>query len=308
MKSWGPFLLCLLLSLGIWLAHNLSLTYTDLVSVGVVAESNLEGRAQRSDSEVEVTARVRASGFNLIWMARRRSVTVFFQAEDLVHREGDLYAIAAADLQKYAPYIFGDATVVENFNARELLFRFKPEYSRKVPVRAARSLSFRPQYILRGDITLEPDSVLIFGDRWRVDDIDAIYTRTISHSDLRKSVHGTVKLEKPSGIRLSADHVAYGIELTRFVELEGSVPVQIRGVPPGVRLYLRPTEVQLQLKCIFPLSSNPVDQAVVYVDYAEFLASRGGACILHCDTLPASVIDVRIVPEVCECIEISEKQ
>ena len=70
MKSWGPFLLCLLLSMGIWLAHNLSLTYTDLVSVGVVAESNLEGRAQRSSSEVEVTARVRASGFHLIWTHR----------------------------------------------------------------------------------------------------------------------------------------------------------------------------------------------------------------------------------------------
>lgn len=306
MKSWGPFLLCLLLSLGIWLAHNLSLTYTDLVSVGVVAESNLEGRAQRSNAEVEVTARVRASGFNLIWMARRRNVTVFFQAEDLEHRDGDVYAISAADLQKYAPYIFGDDTVVESFSARELQFRFKPEYSRKVPVRAVRSLSFRPQYILRGDIALEPDSVLIFGDKWRVDDIDAVYTRNISHSDLRKSVHGTVKLEKPSGVRLSTDQIAYSIELTRFVELEGEVPVQMRGVPPGVKMLLRPATVQLQLKCIFPLSSNPVDQAVVYADYAEFLASRGGACILHCDHLPQSVIDARVVPEVCDCIEITE--
>lgn len=292
--------------MGIWLAHNLSLTYTDLVSVGVVAESNLEGRAQRSSAEVEVTARVRASGFHLIWMARRRSVTVFFQAEDLVHREGDLYAIAAGDLQNYAPYIFGDATVVESFSAREWLFRFKPEYSRKVPVRANRSLSFKPQYILRGDIAIEPDSVLIFGEQWRVDDIDAIYTRNISHSELRKSVHGTVKLEKPSGIRLSTDQVAYSIELTRFVELQGEVPVQMRGVPPGVRMHLRPATVQLQLKCIFPLSSNPVDQAVVYADYDEFLASKSGSCILHCDHLSASVIDARVVPQVVECLEIAE--
>ncbi len=306
MKSWGPFLLCLLLSLGIWLAHNLSLTYTDLVSVGVVAESNLEGRALRSNSEVEVTARVRASGFHLIWMARKRNVTVFFRAEDLSHREGDVFAISAEDLQKYATDIFGDASVVERFNAKELLFRFKPEYSRKVPVRASRSLSFKPQYILRGDISLEPDSVLIFGDQWRVDDIDAIYTRNITHSDLRKSVHGTVKLEKPSGVRLSTDHVAYGIELTRFVELEGEVPVQLRGVPQGVKMLLRPASVQLQLKCIFPLSSNPVDQAVVYVDYADFLQSRGGACILRCDNLPASVLEFHLVPQVCECLEMSE--
>lgn len=292
--------------MGIWLAHNLSLTYTDLVSVGVVAESNLEGRAQRSSSEVEVTARVRASGFHLIWMARRRSVTVFFRAEDLEHREGELFAISAEDLQKYGTDIFGDASVVERFNARELLFRFKPEYSRKVPVRANRSLSFKPQYFLRGDITLEPDSVLIFGEKWRVDDIDAIYTRNITHNDLRKSVHGTVKLEKPAGVRLSADHVAYGIELTRFVELEGTVPVQVRGVPPGVTMRVRPLSVQLQLKCIFPLSSNPVDHAVVYADYAEFLASREGACLLHCDSLSAGVLDCRIIPQVCECMEITE--
>ncbi|MBQ7269565.1 MAG: hypothetical protein IJS62_06915 [Bacteroidales bacterium] len=306
MKSWGPFLLCLLLSMGIWLAHNLSLTYTDQVSIGVVAESNLEGRALRSSSEVEVTARIRASGFHLIWMARPHVVTVFFRAEDLVHREGDVFTVSAADLMKYSSDIFGNASVVERFNSSELQVRFKPEYSRKVPVRASRSLSFKPQYILRGDIALEPDSVLIFGDRWRVDDIDAIYTRNIAHSDLRKSVHGTVKLEKPSGIRLSADHVSYDIELTRFVELQGEVAVQMRGVPPGVKMHLRPSTVHLHLKCIFPLSSNPVDQAVVYADYDEFLQTRSGSCILHCDNLPASVLDCRIVPQVCECIEISE--
>ena len=292
--------------MGIWLAHNLSLTYTDLVSVGVVAESNMEGRAQRSASEVEVTARVRASGFHLIWMARRRSVTVFFRAEDLQHREGDVFSVSADDLSKYATDIFGDASVVERFNTRELLFRFKPEYSRKVPVRANRSLSFKPQYILRGEVSLDPDSVLIFGDKWRVDDIDAVYTRNITHSELRKSVHGTVKLEKPSGVRLSTDHVAYGIELTRFVELQGEVPIQMRGVPPGVQMHLRPTTARLHLKCIFPLSSNPVDQAVVYADYAEFLRSREGVCLLHCDSLPASVLECSFVPQVCECIEISE--
>lgn len=306
MKSWGPFLLCLLLSMGIWLAHNLSLTYTDLVSVGVVAESNLEGRAMRSEAEVEVTARVRSSGFNLIWMARRHSVTVFFNADDFVHRDGDFFSISAVDLQKYAPAIFGDATVVESFYSRDLIFRFKPEYSRKVPVRASKALSFRPQYILREDISLEPDSVLIFGDKWRVDDIDAIYTRTIAHSDLRKSVHGTAKLEKPSGIRLSCDHVTYSIELTRFVELEGEAKVSVKGAPASVSMNIRPSTVHVQMKCIFPLSSNPVEQAEVYIDYREFLESRGGTCMLHCDNLPESVLEYRLIPEICECTEMVE--
>ena len=113
MKKWAQLLLCLLVSAGIWFIHNLSQNYVNIVSVPVVAESNIDGRARRSTSDATVTAQVRASGFRQASLGRRnkRPVTVSFDAADLRHESGDLYAIGTNELYKYAAAIFGDGVV-----------------------------------------------------------------------------------------------------------------------------------------------------------------------------------------------------
>ena len=80
MKGWVQFLLCVLLSAGFWLVLNLSQDYVALVSVPVVAESNIEGRAAVSTSEATATAQVSASGFRQLVLSRRhkRPVQVVF--------------------------------------------------------------------------------------------------------------------------------------------------------------------------------------------------------------------------------------
>lgn len=304
MKSALPFLLCLLLSLGIWLTHNLSLTYSDLVSVPVIAESKLEGRAGRSSAEVEIAARVRSSGFNLIWLSRKGITTVFFDPADLFYAGDDLYGIRPEALTRYATDIYGDAVSVEGFISSNLRFKFAEEYSRKVPVKIVKSLTFKPQYTLKGEIAATPDSVLVFGDEWRVKDIDAISTRPIVHNDLRKPVHGNVRLIKPAGVRLSEESISYSIELSRFVELQAIRPVNVRGVPDSLSVSVYPGTAKIFMKCIFPLSSsNPAEAASLFVDYAAFRESADGICVIQCDSLPESVLDMRIEPQVCECME-----
>lgn len=304
MKSALPFLLCLLLSLGIWLTHNLSLTYSDLVSVPVIAESCLEGRAGRSSAEVEIAARVRSSGFNLIWLSRKGTTMVFFDPSDLFYAGDDLYGIRPEALTRYATDIYGDAVSVEGFISSNLRFKFAKEFSRKVPVKVVKSLTFKPQYTLKGEIAATPDSVIVFGDEWRVKDIDAISTRPIIHNELRKPVHGSAKLIKPAGVRLSAESITYSIELSRFVELQASKNITVRGVPEGLSVSAYPGTAKIFLKCIFPLSSsNPADEASLFVDYDAFRESANGVCVIQCDSLPENVLDMRIEPQVCECIE-----
>ncbi len=304
MKNWQTFLGCLALSAGIWLIHNLSHIQTGVVTVDVSAISNIEGRAARSAEVVPITARCKASGFRLLWLGRRKDVVdVRFAAEDFAKEEGDFFSISATQLYAYVKDIYGAGTSVESFLFDKVSFRFPSELYRKLPVAASASMSFRPQYMQMGEITLKPDSVLVYGPADVISRLGVIKTAAIVRSDIKGNLHGEAELEIPSGVRLSQNSVDWSMEVSRFVEISATLPVIARNVPSNISLMVYPSTVDVLFKCVFPLVEDPSGKAVFYVDYREFAVSKTGHCVIHSDNLPKGVIELRQSPEVAECIE-----
>ncbi len=305
MKRWQSFLVCLLVSASIWLIHNLSRTQTSLVSVPVVAQSSIAGHAENSSDFVDLTARCRASGFRLLYLGWRKDpVKIRFDAEDLQPVEGDYYSISAAQLYRYVPDIFGADVSVESFLFESVQFRFIPEHYRRVPVVPVNLLSFRPQYMQTGEISISPDSVLVYGSSDMLRSISAAYTKPIIKNDIRSNMHGEIALEVPEGTRLSASNVSWEVPVSRYVELSATLPVVPKNVPGGVDLTVYPSSVDVRFHCVFPLMANPLESAGCYVDYMEFAGSVTGSCIIRCADIPQGVIDVSISPQVAECVEV----
>ena len=303
MKNWQTFLACLALSAGIWLIHNLSHMQTGLVSVSVIALSNIDGRAGKSSDEVSLTAKCRASGFRLLYLRRKSTpVTVTFSSEDFRFDGGDAFSIPSSQLHKYSSDLFGPGVIVESFLADELRFRFMPESCRKVPVRAVTSFSFRPQYIQMSQIRLKPDSVLVYGPSEIISSIPEVRTRSIVKSDIKGNLHGEVRLEAPSSLRLSSESTEWELDVTRYVETACELPVRVRNVPAGVSLSVYPPSVQVAFKCVFPVLADP-SSSVCYVDYAEFQKSLTGHCMIQFSDLPPGVIECSASPSTAECIE-----
>ena len=308
MRRWGQFALCLVLSFGIWLIHNLSQTYADVVNVPVNAESNIEGRAAKAGGTVIVVARCMTNGFRLKSLAHsRKPVNVFFNPEDLIHKEGDIYTISAEGLYKYSPEIFGDGVTLDAL-LQNVEFRFPEETHRKVPVVPVSSLTFRPQYMALNEIRAVPDSVTVYGDPSRIRNIDAVVTWPFSHKDLRHSVHGKARLEIPSGTRLSDTEVSYVIDVTRYVELRSKVKIGTRNVPAGTSLSLYPSTADVVYKCVFPTGSDPARNVEFFIDYNEFAVSLTGKCVIRGDGFGSGIISYDVYPEVCDCFVRSSEE
>ena len=305
MKRWGGLLLSVLLSAMIWLVYNLSQNYSEIVSIPVVAESNIEGRARRSSTEVTVSAMVNAPGFHLLSLAAGHSkpVSVEFSPEDLKHTEGDIFEAGVSNLIKYVSQIFGDDVSLESFISGDLQFRFPVENHKKVPVKPVQIISFKSQYMALEDMKVIPDSVVVYGDPARLAGIDAVFTKPVSKKDLRSSIHGTARLQVPSGVRLSQRDVLYSLEVSRYVEVSTTSRVVTRHAPAGKRLTILPSSVDVSFRCVFPMNVNPIDRSEFYVDYREFSESITGRCVVHCDGLPEGVISYAVNPEICECTE-----
>ena len=304
MKRWVQFLLCVLFSAGFWLVLNLSQNYVAIVSVPVVAGSNIEGRSAVSTSEATVTAQVGASGFQHVFLARKhkRPVQVTFNAADFRHDREEWYTIANASLFRYAAQLFGDGVSVESFISEDLSFSFPEETYRKVPVRPVLTISYEPQFMAQKPMSLQPDSVLVYGEPSRLENIDHVLTKPLELSDLRSSVHGKVRLESPSGVRLSHDEAIYSMEVTRFVEIRSEVRIGTRNVPSQVDLAVLPSTATVVFRCVFPTTADPASSASFYIDYRDFAGSRTGRCVARADGIPSSVIDYTLSPEVFDCM------
>lgn len=311
MKShWVQLLLCLLLSAGIWLIHNLSQVYVSIVSVPVVADSNIEGHSGTSSTEAAVSAQLKATGFRHAKMSGRhkRPVRIRVSPSDFRHEDGNLYSIPVSNLYRYSSQIFGDGVSVESFISEAPKFVFPEVSFRKVPVRKVQSLSFEAQYMPVRPMTLQPDSVLVYGDPSRIENIEYVLTRPINLWNLRSSVHGSVKLEVPSGVRLSDTEAVYSVDVSRYVEVSGEVDVETRNVPRGSELVVLPSKATVTLRCVFPVGANPLQKAKFYVDYRDFAGSITGRCVARPENLPSGVITCEISPEVFDCIVRSSEQ
>ncbi len=298
------FLVALLLAFSIWFFYNLSLKYQDYVVVPVVARCNIEGHSVESANISDIGARCRTSGYNIMRFrkfSKKHHMTVNFTK--MYPSGGEIYYVTASDLQEYSHLIFGENTTVEYFLTDTAFFRFPYETHKRVPVRVVHELDFKPQYTLVGGMNVAPDTITVYGEPYMLDKIENVYSELIKQSNVDSDVHGVTKLEPIRGVRFSEESIRYAASVSRYVEVVESMPVKVRNVPSDKRLTPYPSMVSVNFKCRFPYKFNhPVDSAEFYVDYNDYISSRGGKCVVMPGRLPYDVIDFTVTPEVVECV------
>jgi hypothetical protein len=304
-RDWAVLLLALLLAFSIWLIHNLSLKYNDFLTVPVVAQCGIEGHADISSNQAQVTARCRATGYDLIrhsLFGKRRVHTVVFRTEVMRPLSDDVYYVTASDLQEYSHLIFGDDVTVEYFGSDSLFFTFPAVDYRKVPVHPVYSISYEPQHANVGDLAVKPDSVTVHGELSVLENIDRVYTKPLKKSGLSSGINGVIALEPISKVRFSVDEVSYSLDVVRYVEIKSEVSVGTRNVPVDKEMVLLPSKVTVSMKCRFPLKEDPASSLDLYVDYSDFVRTISGKCPVRHDALPSGVISCEFEPFYVECI------
>lgn len=304
-RDWAVLLLALLLAFSIWLIHNLSLRYSDYMSVPVVARCNIDGHAAESSDKCDVAARCRATGYNMLSNGFRkngRPKKVDFSPAVMRHKEDDIYYVLPSDLQEYAHIIYGDDVTVEYFVSDTLFFTFPYEDNKKVPVHFVSSISMRPQYMIEGDIHLDPDSVTVYGDRYKLESISKVYTSPVKVYDLDEDLIGVVDIEKIRGVRMSATEAHFSLNVTRFVEIVRTCPVKAMNVPADKQLNIYPSSVTVTFRCTFPMVNDPVESCEFYLDYNDFFASRNGKCPVRLLHKPKGLITYELDTPMLECV------
>ena len=298
-------LLALLLAFSTWLIHNLSLRYNEYLKVSVTAVCNIDGHSNVSENRCEVMARCRTTGYQIIkhsFRPRTIEAKVQFNPSAMKLASDDTFYITSSDLQEYSHLIYGDKVSVEYFVSDTLFFKFPQQDSRRVPVYLVHSLSFRPQYINASEFTCVPDTITIYGDKYKIDKIDRVYTTPIRKTDLYENIQGLAPIEKIRGVRYSDSEVRYSMDVTRYVEIKNTYQIQTVNVPADKKLLVYPSTVEAIFKCEYPLADNAMENIAFVVDYEQFISSLNGKCTLKPVNIGDSVLSYQIDPVAVDCV------
>ena len=298
-------ILSLLLAFSVWMIHNLSLRYNATLKAKVIAVCGLDGYEDVSTNSVEVTARCRATGYNVLASVLRsgKPVKVNFNPSIMQNYDGDRFYVVGSRLNEYAHLIFGEDVTLDHFITDTLFFRFSAVHNKKVPVVPVSLLTFESQYMSRGELQILPDSVVVEGEPSLLESVHQVYTTPIRHLDVSENISGLALLEQIRGIHVETQEIYYSLEVCRYVEVVKEIPVAIEGVPSDRKLMVFPSTVTVLMKCEFPLLDNNDGNLKAYVDYSDFFTSLGGNCLVKLASLPKGVISYEIDPIAVRCVE-----
>lgn len=126
-----------------------------------------------------------------------------------------------------------------------LFFEFTNMLSKKVPVAADINAETESQFMIKGKIQLDPDSIIISGGKAVVDTINEVHTKSKSVSKLNEDYTDELDLIQYKNVEYSQSATNIKILVERFTEGSQRVDIKTINVPDSLVLRLFPNEATI---------------------------------------------------------------
>lgn len=289
------FFLFLVLSIVLWQFTNLAKPISVNKVVKVRFEVPKNDYQLISDSILSIDTRVTATGLRLLFNSPYNKI-YSLSTESMIESNNEFYLIPS-DVESQLQKTFGEAIAIEKIFAAELKIPLARIASKKVPVSPNISLSFKQNYILKGDLILKPDSVKISAPEAILKDISSINTVALKLDNLTKSVNQPLAIDF-SQLGLSSieqEQVVVNAEVVRFSEMVYEVPILLPEFENGMRLAVFPSNAQVVCKAsadVLKALDSGAFGVTVDFDFSQSLDSLPSRLPLKFSYSPSNVLEV----------------
>lgn len=305
------FLVCLAISILMWLFIELMKDYTDEIKYNVTFVNAPNNLILTHSGDSVISIGMSAQGFELLtakYAHKLRELTIDLSALK-IRPNGESY-------MAYMP----SAQIVEQLGTQirfekeityikpdTLFFRFSKLFVKQVPVRLDLDYSLNGQYDVTDSIRYKPRFISVSSIKSIIDTLSFVTTQKLHLSDLDSSVNMKVALNKGSRTSLmkySTDSVTVKLRIEKVTEAGFTIPVSIAGNGQNVKIF--PDKVEII--CRIPLSEYPHISASDFSAEVEYLPSLVSEKKLKVNLVrtPEKVKVLKINPAEVEYIIISK--
>lgn len=289
-----PLLVCMVLSLVLWLSNALSQSHTNSHLLVHITYTNLPTHklpAKVLPQQLYLT--LECTGIERIrqyWQQSSLNIDYanYQPTQHLTTKA--LYPLLTA--------LLPNANIL-TVNPDTIFFRFEDKKAKKVPLQLNESIKVARRFALK-QISLQPDSITIIGPRSTIDTLQAWKTEQLVLRDLSQNFEGEVPIAAlPAILQADTTTIVCRIEVEEFTEKKlDNIPITITNLPKGVSVFLYPPTVTLQFQ-VGVSEFNLIDRNnfTVVADFGQTDIEHEKIIPLHIAQQPPHIKNLSIQPQ-----------
>lgn len=240
-----PLLVCMSISLVMWLVSALSESYTtSQIPVEVLYRNLPDNKLPSQPLPQQLHLTIETNGIQIIkqyWQKIRLTIDYANYIPAKILATQQLMPLLMPQLPN---------SKILNVSPDTIFFKFERIAQKKIPVFSDSDAKPAKRFDIK-EIILQPDSVIVSGPASVLDTIKHWKTQKLVLRDLSQDFEGEVPLVLPeiSTLSLNTNNIMYTIKVEEFTEKKLlDIPIEIKNLPKGMSVFLYPSTVTLQFQ------------------------------------------------------------
>ena len=224
------FLISIGISTFMWLLIKLSKDYKVIVGLPVSYINMPKSLIVNKHADSIIQLRLSDNGFDLlsnIVTSPLRSITLDLNTfkQQKISATKTKYYVLSYSLEKRLKKAFNSPTEIDKLKPDSLVMVFEKLKSKKVVIRHNIKTDLAPQYQFSDSISLSPDSIIVFGSKDDIFNINEIYTEEKDFKSINNNIHTTLNLVFPKNISSQESTVELEIDVEKYTEASLDIPI-----------------------------------------------------------------------------------
>lgn len=292
-KNALSFLLFLAISFSFWFINMLDKERHKTLVIPL-RYSGLPQNYDISKSNVDfITVEIKDKGINLFDYSKNKLNALTIDVNANLKNRGTIVFTNDELRAKLLKHLLPTTSIVE-LRLDSLVLVYEQLAKKKLPVKFNGKIETAQQYILSEDILLEPDTIIAYGSKRLLDQLEYIKTNWTEFKDLNKNVETSLVLQKVQGARFSTNDVKFSIYTEMFTEKELVFPVQVKNCPYDLIVRTFPAQVKLTFNvALSHFKSVSLNDIAVDVDFQHLLKNNEGKQKLNIKSRASYISNIR---------------
>ncbi|MDR0828835.1 MAG: hypothetical protein LBN95_01825 [Prevotellaceae bacterium] len=295
------FLLFLLLAFFFWLLHSVG-AHKELVVNVPVAYQNIPNNIKISNNlpkKIEVTIKEENLSIFAYLFINKPDTLKIDLADINIHQQNGSKIFALDSISSLLSLNLERNVKIVNCEPSIILVDYITLKQKTLPVVLSDTIVPASQYILSDKITIEPQTVEVFGQESAIKDLTKIFIEPLNIDTLNKSQKILRKLVVPKGVATKTPQAQITIPIERATEKVMQIPIKCINFPTGFNMRSFPAEVTV--KFVVAMSRfNKITENDFMVE-ADFLQKTSDFTVkLNVSAQPFGIENLRIEPEQVE--------
>ena len=299
--------ICFLMSLLFWFLIKFSKEYTYYVDYPIEFINQPVDKYWKDKPLSNLKVKVNGYGFNFLketFSNRLLKVDV----SKLQHTNSNTYFWLSQSVRSNIAIELNGFSILE-IDPDTLFLNYSKKTKKSVEVKVPLNLNFRENYEQYGSFKISPNTIDVYGPSHILDTLSFVYTNVLNQHDIFQSINSTLEINLPNK-DLSTNHsdVDFIQEVARFTQISRLIPINLKNVPKGKELRIKPSEVELS----YWVAMQDVDKInssdfVIYCDYNEVNMTENAILNVFIDEskTPSIVQKVKYHPSNIEFIKLN---